>query len=93
VFVHPLSDHETRVIATDLDGKQLLPVLERTHADGQTNTLRAIFDVPPERVKRLEFSARALNEWVCFRNVTLDPARKTEVSILHGDDPTTQPGR
>lgn len=93
VFHHPLPDHDVRVVAVDAAGKKHVPISDRTGSDGGMNELTVVFDVAPAQIRRVRLEARALDRWVHFRNVTLDPSRPSAFNILHGDDPTTQPGR
>ena len=92
-FHHALADHDVRVIAVDVDGKELAPFSERTGSDGTDHELTVIYAAPPARIKRLRLEARPLSDWVQFRQVPLDPARAGAFTIVAGDDPTTQPGR
>jgi RNA polymerase sigma factor (sigma-70 family) len=93
VLSHALPDHDVIVRVTDAGGRQHEPIMQRTGSEGDAHELIVVFDVPPDGVKRLQMQARSLDKWVHFENITLDPARKTDVDIRCGTDPTTQPGR
>jgi hypothetical protein len=82
---HSVKEWEARVIAVDKDGQ------EHPSAGGSLggNTFQqttAKFDqLPLSEVQEFQFQVRPYS-WVEFRNVSLEPGRRTQVEIVDAQD-------
>src|SRR5262249_46578594 len=78
---YDLNEGDTRVAAIDLNG-DAHPMQGRSHSSaGKMHQVPGSSGVPADQAQRIEFQARPYDHTAEFKNVTLDPEKKTKVEV------------
>ena len=80
-----LVDFDCRVIAVDTDGEPHMPSARRGRAGTMRQTTASFHNLALSDIREFRFQARPFS-WVEFKNVSLKPGERTDVSVVATSD-------
>jgi hypothetical protein len=78
---HDFADVQARLIAVDVNGEEHVGTGRTTNATHKFTQMNVVFTIPLDQIKSLTFQTRPFDHVVDFKNCTLDPKVKTDVSV------------